>query len=64
MEIKDANHNGEQTETMGVTEEATTHTLWRSKLKNTVINKLGHGCDRRSCHLHAVEMKDAEHSGE
>ena len=41
VEIADAEHSGEQTETMGVIEEATTHKLWRSKMQNTVMSKLG-----------------------
>jgi hypothetical protein len=40
VEITDAEHSNEQTQIMDVTEEATTHNLWRSQMQNTVVNKL------------------------
>jgi len=40
VEIEGAEHGGEQTWTMDVTKEAATHTLWRSKVRNTAVSKL------------------------
>jgi len=41
VEIEGAEHSGEQTWTMDVTKEAATHNLWRSKVQNTAVSKLG-----------------------